>query len=328
MHVLLQSMYGTRVNHINYKDSRCILSEYDLIGFGCSPTAKRVKDKSDMKCYVYRVALGSMFNSSETIELSDGSDDEADSSNPFDASDGLDVGNETDDDCSSAEEDEEEDVKPDIHTLMREAMETMQIKQEVEGYCYDYEKAQWNQVEPTVENKIPICLDSEDEEKEDILLLEPPRKRVRQVEPEYSFPTHEREPEQKIEKDDSSSEQTLPEYQMSDTTLKEKVKLVTRSRGQQLATDMLKNAQKTLFKNGGPSQQEANTSSSVSQTYEPPSEYSNYSIADLSNAFISEITKWEYQWINNKNPNPLRYQMDVKPLDTNFINLTSFQRFV
>lgn len=325
--VLLQSLYGTRVNHINYRDSRCILSQYDLIGFGCSPTARRVKDKSDTRCYVYRVALGSAFNSSETIELSDGSDNEGE---PYDASDGLDVGNETDEDCSSADE-EEPDVKPDIHTLMRVAMETMQIKQEVEGYCYDYERSQWtDKPDPTIVNEEAICLDSEDEEKEDILLLEPPRKRVRQVEPEYSFPTPEPEPEPKSdpkEEDDSNSEQTLPEYQMSDTTRKEKVKLVTRSRGQQLATDMLK-TQKTLFKGAGPSHQEANTPASVNQTYKPPSEYSNYSIADLSNVFISEITKWDYQWIQKKNPNPLRYQMDVKPLDTNFTDLASFQRFV
>ncbi|XP_055312579.1 uncharacterized protein LOC129574522 isoform X2 [Sitodiplosis mosellana] len=322
-----QSLYGTRVNSINYKDSRCIVSENDLIGFGCSPYAKRIKDKSDKRYYVYRLALGNKIGSGETIELSDGSDDEGQHANKsYDAFDALDVGNDTDDDNSS---DEEEDIKPDIHTLMRTAMATMQIKQEVEGYCYDYDRNRLNSDEQVIHNEVPICLDS-DEEKEDILLLEPPRKRIR-TEQEYAFPTPEPEPEPEPEpmkeEEDTNSDQTLPEYQMSDTALKEKVKLVTCSRGQQLATDMLK-TQKVLLKNIAqkPLHQEAGSSSSWNQTYKPPSEYSNFSIADLSNAFISEITKWDYQWIKDRKPNPLRYQMDVKHLDTNFSDLDSFQR--
>lgn len=275
--------------------------------------------------------------------MSDGSDDEAYNANIFD--DAVDVGNETDDEPS----DEEEDVKPDIHSLMRTAQEKMQIKQEIEGYCYEYDRNTNQKSEPIIQNDVPYCLDS-DEEKEDILLVEPPRKRVRQPEPECSLPTPKPEPQPEPELKNSSddlteeaSEQTIPEYQLSDTTLKEKVKLVTRSRGQILATDMLKPPKKLLRginvapthlkvnrSNGSqiPLHQEPSTSYTINPNYNPESEYKNFSIADLNNAFISEITKWDYQWIRDQKPNPLRYQMlDVQHLDTNFSNLASFQRY-
>lgn len=336
-----QSLYGTRVDRCNYKDSRCILSKDSLIGFGCNTVSKRIKDKTDKRYYVYRITIGNDLNLSEPIEISDGSDDEAD--NMFD--DAVDVGNETDDEPS----DEEEDRKPDIHCLMRMAQEQMQIKQEVEGHCYDYDRTTNQQTEPIIENENPICLDS-DEEKEDIQLVEPPRKRVRQQNPEFLLTTPEPEPQPEPEPKDSSddltdeeSEQTIPEYQISDTILKEKVKLVQRSRGQYLATDMLK-PQKKLLKsinnppvhpkgnrsNGSqtPLQPEPSTSSwSNNSNYNTESDYKNFSIADLNNAFISEITKWDYRWIHDQKPNPLRYQMNVQYLDTNFRDLASFQRF-
>lgn len=331
-----QSLYGTRVNRINYKDSRCILSEGDILGFGCNPTATRTRDKTDKRYYVYRLAIGNGINSSETIELSDGSDDETENENPF--TDALDIDNETDDEANGVSSDEE-DIKPDIHSLMRYAQETMQIKQEIEGYCYDYEKEKSPNNEPIIDNIVPICLD-DDDEKDDIVLLEPPRKRVRQGDLDPFPSTPEPEPEPTVEdSDDSGSEPTLPEYQMSDTTLKEKVKLVVRSRGQQLADDMLK-PQKVLLKNMNeglthakgnrtPLHSEASTSSSVNQIYKTEQEYSDYSIADLNNAFISEVTKWDHQWIRDKKPNPLPYclKIDLKHLDTNFIDLAPFQRF-
>ncbi|XP_031636106.1 uncharacterized protein LOC116348997 [Contarinia nasturtii] len=340
-----QSLYGTRVNFVNYKDSRCILTEGDLIGFGCATNTKHLKDKNDHKYYVYRFTIGSGLNSSETIELlSDDDDDDAVRNRGISGFCVEDAVETDDEDCPSADE---MDVKPDIHSLMRTVHLGVEIKQEIDYNCYKYDTG--SQSEPIIVNDIPYAVDDEDKFNEDILICEPPRKRIRPTDVNEftsllaSETETELESESKDEENDtineSGSEQIFaPEYQMSDTTRKEKCKIVVRSRGQQLATDMLM-SEKLLMKNineasapvqgtaGAKTPAGPSTSTFIlDSTYLPEPEFSKISIQDLNNQFISEITKWNYAWIRDKNPNPLQYQMQVKPLGVNFANLAAFQR--
>lgn len=343
----LQSLHGTRVNHTSFKDSRCILVDGDLIGFGCATNTRHLKDKVDRKYFVYRFAIGNGLNSNEPIEiLSDDSDDEANSTrNTY--CDGFRIDSDTgDEDENDHSTDDETDVKPDIHSLMRMEYAKVQIKQEIDWNCHEYEKTLIQPNEQRIVNDVPFCLSDDDEEwgdDEDIIALEPPQKRIRQSKPEYYPPTpdHEPEPEPEQRPMELFFTKTIslpPEYQMSDTIFKEKCKVVVRSRGQNLATDMLM-SKKTIIKNmndktkgankmstGTAGNHEASTSCNINHAYRPLSEYSEYTIQDLVSAFISEITKWEFQWIVDQKPNPLRYTMDVKRLDTNFTDLNSFQR--
>lgn len=342
------------MNRVNYKESRCILSEGDLLGFGCSTSTRHLKDKQDVKYYVYRVKIGSDLASCEPIELLDSSDD-SDGGDRYSGGFFVD-GNETDDECPSADE---IDVKPDIHTLMRIAQEKVQIKEEINWNCYEYDRSQMKETVPFANNADdPICLSDNDEE---IVMVEPPQKRIRtESHTDFLHPTPEPTPTDRDEygnstteneSDASSSYQVsekiniLPEYQMSNTALKEKVKIVVRSRGQQLATDMLR-SQKTLMSNMNEALVTTHTTHAIkghkmpkgAQTlhHEPStssawhfkaeSDTINHSIDDLKNYFISEVTKWDFQWIYDKKLNPLRYTMNVEQLATDFIDLAYFQR--
>lgn len=320
-----------------------------MLGFGCNTITKHNKDRNDRKYYVYRVALGSGFDVSETIELCDSSDEEANQSSSSQLNDNYQDGNETDDECPSADE---MDVKPDIHSLMRMTYAKMQIKEEIIWNCYDYDKEQNNEsssAEPINVGESIFLSDGED----DIATLEPPRKRIRQVE-NFDHSTFE---ENRIEPNDAQTEDKcigsiqsndqVPEYQMSETTRKEKVKLVVRSRGQQLATDMLMSKNqlmnnlnelttstfimkpnKTTTKLATASQEATTSATSNLFIKNGKLEKEGSSIEDLTNDFISEVTKWDFQWICDQKPNPLRYKMEVKPLDTNFPDLSSFQRYI
>lgn len=315
----------------------------DLIGFGCATNTRHLKDKVDRKYFVYRFAIGNGLNSNEPIEiLSDDSDDEANSTRDT-YYDGFRIDSDTgDEDENDHSTDDEIDVKPDIHSLMRMEYAKVQIKQEIEWNCYEYEKTRLQPNEQRIVNDVPFCLSDDDEEgddDEDIIALEPPQKRIRQSKPEYfpPSPEHEPEPEPEQSRMELFGTRTItlpPEYQMRNTIFKEKCKVVVRSRGQNLATDMLmsknmndKTKGANKISTGTAGYYEASTSFNINHAYKPLSEYSEYTIQDLVNAFISEITKWEFHWIVDQKPNPLRYTMDVKRLDTNFTDLNSFQRW-
>lgn len=342
------------MNRVNYKDSRCILSEGDLLGFGCNTITKHNKNKNDRKYYVYRIALGSGFDNVELIELSDSSGEDENQSfgqpnNSFQD------GNVTDDECPSADE---MDVKPDIHSLMRMTYSKMQIKEEIEWNCYEYDKEQNKRESPSETVETFCLLDCSQSSEDDIVSLEPPQKRKRQADNFDYFAQCEdirTKPNNKpteigateIPLNGSILNQTIepvPEYQMSETTLKEKVKIVVRSRGAQLASDMLMSKDELLNHLNEPSTSTQTpksnkmiipeqklqeiafpiTSSSNVQNYEH--QHDEMSIDNLTNDFISEVTKWDFRWISDQKPNPLRYKMDVRPLDTNFSDLDSFQR--
>lgn len=306
---------------------------------------------------MYRLALGTGIQS-ELIELSDSSDDNEinQPSNQF--NDSYQDGNATDDECQSADE---MDVKPDIHSLMRETYAKIQIKEEINYNCYEYEKSKnTDQINPDAASVETVYLsDSED----DVVTVEPARKRIRQdnIHDGYGQTENQTKPNanehssnapdtklDKINKENQICEQ-IPEYQMSETTLKEKVKNVVRSRGQQLATDMLMPKNALLNNLNEPSTSTQTTKankmvqmtakSQAAETVATPNAYAeNYtpehvqlSIEELTNVFITEVTKWDFKWIYDKKPNPLQYsmeyKMEVRPLGTNFSDLSAYQRF-
>lgn len=314
----IQSLYGTRINSVNYKDSRCIMTAGDLIGFGCNTNTRHLKDKNDHKYFVYRLSLETGgAPSSEPIEILSDSDEDS-SGNAFAGNLSVSDAIETDDeDCPSADE---EDIKPDIHTLMRTVHLGVEIKKEIDWNCHEYDRGH-QQSEPRIVNEIPYTVDDEDKLNEDIVVCEPPQKRIRQSQPiEFSnFINSDAETESESknndnEINDSVSEKVLeseypeyPEYQMSDTTRKEKCKLNLRSRGQLLATDML-SSEKTLMKNMNqinaplkgnimstgvktpPHAQNPSTSTNIQNSmYSPDLECNEISIQDLNNEFISVI---------------------------------------
>lgn len=311
-----------------------------MLGFGCKTKNRHIKDKSDNKYYVYRVANANELISCGTIELSDGSDDEANETNENIPSNNSSYGNDTDDECPSADE---MDVKPDIHTLMRMVKEQQQIKVEIAWNCHEYEKSHNTQTDAgeTMEGVVeePICLSSDEECYAD---EQPSTKRVRRE--DNMFPTPEPQSEDKIEPNDNDKSQAddfnfnkpidqtpfVPEYQMSDATLKEKVKNVTRSRGQQLAIDMLIDQARPSMERQNSHGQGPSTSiiSPPATPHKTELGLGTRPVEDLTNDFISEVTKWEFKWLDDNKVNPLRFKMDVRPLDTNFSDLTTFQGFV
>lgn len=339
----MQSRHGTYVNEINYKGSRTILAVGDQIGFGCNPKNRHVKEKSDRKFFVYRVAIGNEIKSGETIELSSGEEDD-DNANGFNQ-----LGNnlESDDeDCPSADE---MDIKPDIHSLMRQNYEQMKIKEEVDWNCYEYDRSQRNQTNDNnqVNNNGHVEEIYVSDTEDDVCMVEPPRKRIRNetIEEVYQAPVVD-PPVANAPVVDAPIQ--LPEFHMSDATLKEKVKNAPRSRGQQLAADMLTPnlmqrmdlaPTKTTPKPSAPRQDNPipSTSNGSNNTSINPRIYhmnsdkvdeDDKSVDDLRNDFISEITKWDIQWILNDKVNPLRFQMNIRRLNTEFTDLLEFQQFV
>lgn len=344
------------------------------MGFGCTVTSRHINDVNDYKYHVYRLSNENELLSSDTIELLDSSDDETENtaSNRNGRANILLNNEDSEDECASADE---MDVKPDIHALMRKVQEGMKIKEEVAWNCHEYDRSlgqnQENDVEAPVDN---VDLDTVEDNEAEICVIAPPQKRQR-IEPTefgllYPDPpaTSEHEngasghvgdvPQPEWQQDvlGDRNLNVASEYQMSDTTLKEKVKLVVRSRGQQLATDMLIAAQAKGQPKGAinaaaaagtkATKPSAATTSSnkpmpstskapikVSPPPEIPSTYKDdenavKSVEDLKNDFISEITKWDYKWINDRNLNPLQYKMNIRHLDTDFTDLHTFQQFV
>lgn len=308
------------------------MSDGDLIGFGCRTKSAHNNDPMDRKYFVYRVAIGCGFDAFETIELlSDDSDNEENGhNNSYNDTNSIFDGSDTDEDQSA---DEMMDIKPDIHKLMRVAYEKVQIKKEIDWNCYEYDKRKnrspvANETNNSTTVGDVICLSDSDEE---IVTVEPPRKRVRQLEE----PLVSEVPETKTTKDcenhspkrhattnlNEANHQAAraPEYQMSETTLKEKVKNVQRSRAQQLATDLLKSS--TLRDNAVPS-----TSSLRPNGFQSEPQHNDRPKEALMDDFIGEITKWDVNWLLEKKENPLRYQMEVNRLETNFKDLPTFQK--
>lgn len=327
---------------------------------------RHLKDINDYKYHVYRLSNENELASSDgPIELLDSDDEETSQTHHSGRANVSTNNDDSEDECPSADE---MDVKPDIHTLMRKVQEEMKIKEEVTWNCHEYDRQtrpmdRENDTAP-VDN---VDLDQFDMESE-ICVIEPPQKRQRREPIENVEPVHSVvQPEQpNILEDGNLSENVnvniASEYQMSDTTLKEKVKNVVRSRGQQLAIDMLiaaaaasqskdkpKGAPTPMVTATGNRGIKANTPSSslpnnpiapTSNTpIKPPSpeiplKYGNdhdipdKSIAELESDFISEITNWKYKWINDKNLNPLQFTMNIRHLDTDFTDLCTFQQFV
>lgn len=318
---------------------------------------------NDYKYHVYRLTNENELATSGPIELLDSDDEETGQTNGNGSTNTSTNIEDSEDECPSADE---MDVKPDIHALMRKMQEEMKIKEEVNWNCYEYDR-ETAQREPD-HDAVPVDnvdLDQFDVESE-IFVNEPPQKRQRYEPMENVAPMFNDvfvQPEQQNvlgdENDDEHVDANVTasiasEYQMSDTTLKEKVKNVVRSRGQQLAIDMLiaaqskdksKSAVATASAGGNRGMPTNNPIASTSKaSTKPPSPSPSpdipttyggddydiplKSIGELEIDFITEITKWKYKWIEDKNLNPLQYTMNVRHLDTDFTHLQSFQQFV
>lgn len=349
------------------------------MGFGCTTTNSHINDVTDFKYQVYRLSNENELASTDTIELLDSSDEETENNLHQNGRGNVSINHEdSEDECPSADE---MDVKPDIHALMRKVQEGMKIKEEVAWNCYEYDRQgnQTNQENDTAPID-DVDLDTFDMESE-IYIVEPPQKRQRTGSNEFGL--FSRKMPETSENQNSTTEHSevqaeiqnvlgdlnlniASEYQMSDATLKEKVKLVQRSRGQQLAIDMLiaaqskgkpKGATATVTTNAAAAAAAANggmkakaplssphpnnptpSTSKVPPKVQPPPEiplsYGNdhenciRTVDELKNDFISEITKWEYKWIESKNLNPLQYKMNIRHLETDFTDLHTFQQFV
>lgn len=339
------------------------------MGFGCTTTNRHVNDVNDYKYHVYRLTNEKLV-SDGVVELLDSDDEEEAGHSNQSRSIGGGNDEDSEDECPSADE---MDIKPDIHALMRKDQEVQKIKEEVTWNCYEYDRQtnQWdheNDAEP-VDN---IDLDHFDAESE-ICVIEPPQKRQRHTLNEFDLfyqvpPAPPQQPNQhEYENVASAHDEVQPdrqdalgdgnsaiasEYQMSDTTLKEKCKVVVRSRGQQLATDMLR-AEKSkgvaipvastaagnrgmntsLLNNSIASMSKAPTNLSsrdIPPTYGNHHEVYDKSVDELENDFITEITKWNYKWLDDGNLNPLQYTMNIRnlALETDFADLQTFQQFV
>lgn len=296
------------------------------MGFGCKTKSQHIKDVRDGKYFVYRLEIGNYLESCGTIDLCDDSDDDNIENNrnhsvPIAS---FNDSHETDDEHDSADE---IDVKPDIHTLMRTAYQQMKIKEEIGWNIYEYEKTtnNGNGDDETNWNNIESVELSSDE---DCIADEPSQKRQRHEEPDYLFDAQEQiySTQTSIinsnsangdnEMDSTSFHSTddqpdvAPEYQMSDAILKEKVKNAARSRGQQLAHDLL------MSQNARPNQNNSIVTSKQSA-----------SIEDLTNEFISEITRWEFQWIAKEELSPSQLRKNIRQLKIDFNDLATFQRF-
>lgn len=354
-----QTTRGTYIGGLLYKDSRSILSRGDLVGFGCKTKNKHLKDPQDRKHFVYRIAIGNELDSCGTIDLCDDSDEENNDNgeNHSVLNGSLNDSHETDDEHDSSDE---VDVKPDIHTLMRTAYQERKIKEEIGWNSYDYEKTMNNGNDKNETNGIISQVSSDEvlelSSDEECIVNDPPQKRQRHAKPEYLFETQEEtanennddhindDSHMKNASFDSTDDQTdvASEYQMSDAILKEKVKNAPRSRAQQLARDFLisqnartnHNNQTVAPKQGAKSTKTPKTETTRRNSQEPST--SNFvsrsnnitmSIEDLKNQFITELTKWEFQWIAERKLNPLQLMKNIRTLDIDFQDLATFQGF-
>lgn len=328
------------------------------MGFGCKTKSQHIKDARDGKYFVYRLEIGNYLESCGTIDLCDDSDDDNIENNrnhsvPIAS---FNDSHETDDEHDSADE---IDVKPDIHTLMRTAYQQMKIKEEIGWNIYEYEKTtnNGNGDDETNWNNIQSVELSSDE---DCIADEPSQKRQRHEEPDYLFDAQEQiySTQTSIinsnsangdnEMDSTSFHSTddqpdvAPEYQMSDAILKEKVKNAARSRAQQLAHDLLMSQNARPNQNNPivtskqsakstkrPKAQATRRNSHETSTSNCASRSNNnaMSIEDLTNEFISEITRWEFQWIAKEELSPSQLRKNIRQLGIDFDDLATFQRF-
>lgn len=342
-----QSKRGTYVNHTNYKQSRCILSEGDFVGFGCKPLNNlKIIDTNDTKYFVYKIEVGTPSLESVAIDDDDDEIDENIQNNSGLESNNLDQ-SDLDGHCTDGEDaedsmhavDDDDDVKPDIHSLLRyeQLMQNLQdlrvnIKEEVSYLASGYERqinektrANNNHPQPITNDIVDLCGDSDD----DVFKLNPKKKRQRKASPEPVKLAESTEPAQQSEPTTQYETETtilkLPEHQLQEKTLKEKTKNVIVSRGQQLSSEMLKSKKKKSKHSKKPRLTEP--SCSTSRQKEPQEHSLSEQRSDESiNRIISAITKWKVNWILDYEKNPLQYQLNVKQLDSSFQDLHTYQR--
>lgn len=316
------------MNATNFKGSRTILSDGDLIGFGCKVNNWHVADPSDTRYYVYRFVYGHpMGDIKQTFDLT--SDDEEESeiqpnkipvspgeSGIFSGSDGHDTDGE--------EADEDVDIKPDIHSLMRsqrehveQMMQLIEIKQEVSWMNHEYER---QHVEPIIDSTVYELSDDDD----DVIPIAEPNSKRKKTEwplfnPSDSCPTS---PKKVIVPEPTIQPPPIHEYPQQ--ILKEKVKNVGFSRGQQLASDMFKPKECLL--------NEPSTSSKViipKNDLKPDAkDVLSKLVTDKNlNQIITDITGWDARWIIDRGfQDTLRFLLpNLKPIENKFDSLAAYQ---
>lgn len=312
------------MNNRKLVDEREILKSSDKIGFGGRPQNKLVEDFTDEKYFVYELRYGNpLGDGSIPFEITDSDDEEIREDDPgrvpqnkdprilldskaesgiFSSSDE----HQTDDENPDGDEDES-DVKPDLASLLRQQSEYIQqaalqreIKQEVDYYAHQYNKEHDKELNGV--NNVPshvidcvVILDDSDDE----LICEPEIKRKKPDTEWSNYLLPESKPLSPKKPKSKSIQQEYnppPKHEMSGNILKEKVKNVLESRGQQLSDDLLKPNELLLndLNNSRPS-----TSTNYSNPYSKRSHSKSFNIFDellhheQMNAFISDITRWE-----------------------------------
>lgn len=308
------------MNNRKIVNAREVLRSEDKIGFGCSPKNKFVRDITDEKHIVYELRCGNpLGDGSIPFEINDSDDEEDDLGQipqnqnhiiSFDSKaesaiiSGSD-GHQTDDENQEEEEDEF-DVKPDLASLLRQQREYIQqaalqreIKQEIDWNAHQYNKELngLNNVQPHVVDCVEILDDSDDE-----VIYEPENKRKKpdsewsdsmMAAPKPLFP---KKPQPQSVQPEYHPP---PKHEMSEAILKEKVKNVRESRGQQLSDDLFKPNE--LLLNDLSNRPSTSTNYTVPNGYRSHSKRLNFFDKLLQheqmNAFISDITRWDVKRI-------------------------------
>lgn len=328
------------------------MSHADTIGLGCSPKNKFVKDINDEKHIVYELRNGNpLGDGSIPFEIIDSDDEENDferipfaqnhrtshdSSGIFSGSDG----HQTDDENQEGEEDEP-DVKPDLASLLRQQREYIQqaalkreIKQEIDWNIHQYNKESngLNNVQPHVIDCVEIFDDSDDE-----IICEPEIKR-KKTDTEWNNTLLAVSKPLSPKKPQPMPQPVLPEYhpppkhEMSETVLKEKVKNVRESRGQQLSNDLFKPNDVLLndITTDRPSTSTSYTASNGNQSHLKRLDVFDELLHHKQlNAFISDITRWDVKRITAREfQNTLEFHLpDLTNIELDFgDNLELYQK--
>lgn len=228
----------------------------------------------------------------------------------------------TDDENQEGEEDEF-DVKPDLASLLRQQREYIQqaalqreIKQEIDWNIHQYNKESTGLNNNNVESDVVDCVVISDDSGDEVIVCEPQIKR-KKTDTEWSNllnaaskPLPPKKPQSLPIKPEYHPP---PKYEMSETILREKIKIVRESRGQQLSDDLFKSNELLLNE----------------LTNKRPSTSINYSVSngnrlnskrfdifdellhhEQMNAFISDITKWDVKRITAREyQNTLEYHL-------------------
>lgn len=251
---------------------------------------------------MYRLSNGNpLQNQSIDLTLDDDDDGQTKTMPVNSPTDSGFCGNDTDGEDS----DNDVDIKPDIHSLIRQQREVVEqrnvgiaIKEEIDWINYDSERFDQKSIDPYVVDEIDLCDDDDDEDDELVELSEPCKKRRKNestwdecivLEPCKVSPVIVEPIESKIE--------LPPAHEWKVNVLKEKVKNTTQSKGQQLANDFF--STKSYMNDVVKVTASTSTASKKIAVAKPMNNDVINKIHENQylNKIISDITSWDKKWI-------------------------------